>query len=291
MSKRVIGQTEAIHAVAAAVRRSRSGITVGDKPIASFLFLGPTGVGKTETAKALSAELFGDEHALVRLDMSEYGAEHSVARLIGAPPGYIGYEEGGQLTEAVRRRPYSVILLDEIEKAHPSIYNVFLQIFDEGRLTDGKGRTVDFKNTVIIMTSNMGSDVIRESDGKDWGVVQDEVMEVVQTVMKPELLNRIDQIIMFHPLSKENLGAIVTNELTSALAPIRAQGAKVTVEKGVSAYLAEHGYDPVYGARPLKRLIQNEILDPLALTVLDPAWDNTRPLKLTVGKTGAITVQ
>lgn len=284
LSERVIGQDEAVRAVASAVRRSRSGITAGNRPIASFLFLGPTGVGKTETAKALSEELFAGEASLIRIDMSEYSEEHNIARLIGAPPGYIGYEEGGQLTESVRRKPYSVILFDEIEKAHPRIYNIFLQIFDEGRLTDGKGRTVDFKNTILIMTSNMGSDIISTSSGKDWGVVEDEVMDVVRSVMKPELLNRLDQIIMFRALSKENMTKIVINELEKTLAPVHVQGIKITVNDHVKTWLAEKGYDPIYGARPLRRIIQNELLDPLALYILDPNFDKTKLITVTLAK-------
>lgn len=282
LGRRVIGQEEAVRAVASAIRRSRSGITPGDRPIASFLFLGPTGVGKTETAKALSAELFAGEASIIRLDMSEYGEEHSVARLIGAPPGYIGYEQGGQLTEAVRRKPYSVVLFDEIEKAHPRIFNIFLQIFDEGRLTDGRGRTVDFRNTVLIMTSNMGSDIIRDSQGKDWGVVEDEVMDTVRAVMKPELLNRLDQIIMFHALTRDNITAIVENELTKVLRNIKSQGVKITVTDQVKKWLADKGYDPIYGARPLRRLIQNELLDPLALKILDPKFESSQMLSVSL---------
>lgn len=280
LEDRVVGQKEAVHAVASAVRRSRSGVASSDKPIASFLFLGPTGVGKTETAKALSDELFAGEDSMIRIDMSEYSEEHTVARLIGAPPGYVGYEEGGQLTEAVRRKPYSVVLFDEIEKAHPQIANIFLQIFDDGRLTDGKGRTVDFRNTVLIMTSNMGSDVIRDSQGKDWSVVQNEVMDTVRHIMKPELLNRIDSIIMFHALSQENMGKIVENELEKALVNVRDQGITVEVGDDVKDHLAKTGYDPMYGARPLKRLIQNEILDELATKLLEPDFDKTKSLKV-----------
>ena len=251
LAQRVIGQSAATTAVARAVRRSRSGISDSNRPIATFLFLGPTGVGKTETAKALATELFGTTDAIVRLDMSEYSEEHNIARLIGAPPGYIGYEEGGQLTEAVRRHPYSVVLLDEIEKAHPTIYSTFLQIFDDGRLTDGKGRTINFTNTVIIMTSNLP-----ESELKN--------------VFRPELLNRLDQIIIFNSLSPKDMDKIVENELERALINVKNIGVKINIDDQVKTYLAKKGYDAIYGARPLKRLIQNELLDELALKLLDP---------------------
>ncbi len=284
LGKRVIGQEEAVHAVASAVRRSRAGISSSDKPIASFLFLGPTGVGKTETAKALAAELFAGDDSMIRIDMSEYSEEHTVARLIGAPPGYIGYEEGGQLTEAVRRKPYSVILLDEVEKAHPQIFNIFLQIFDEGRLTDGKGRTVDFKNSVIVMTSNLGSDIICDGAARDWDLTKQEVMEVVRLAFKPELLNRIDQIITFRALSSSDMGAIVENEVDKALENVKNQGITINVTDQVKTYLAQKGYDPLYGARPLKRLIQNEILDELAMKLLEPNFDKASKLNVDLTK-------
>lgn len=252
LSQKVIGQSAATTAVARAIRRSRSGISDSNRPIATFLFLGPTGVGKTETAKALATELFGTTDAIVRLDMSEYSQEHNIARLIGAPPGYIGYEEGGQLTEAVRRHPYSVVLLDEIEKAHSTIYNAFLQIFDDGRLTDGKGRTINFTNTVIIMTSNLPEDQLKN-------------------YFRPELLNRLDQVIVFNTLSQKDMGLIVENELTRALANVRESGIKINIDDQVKTYFAKKGYDPVYGARPLKRLMQNELLDELSIKLLDPA--------------------
>lgn len=251
LSQKVIGQSAATTAVARAIRRSRSGISDSNRPIATFLFLGPTGVGKTETAKALATDLFGTTDAIVRLDMSEYSQEHNIARLIGAPPGYIGYEEGGQLTEAVRRHPYSVVLLDEIEKAHPTIYNAFLQIFDDGRLTDGKGRTINFTNTVIIMTSNLPEDQLKN-------------------YFRPELLNRLDQVIVFNTLSQKDMSLIVESELTHALTNVRENGIKINIDDQVKTYFAKKGYDPVYGARPLKRLIQNELLDELSLKLLDP---------------------
>lgn len=290
LSKRVIGQSEATHAVASAVRRSRAGISSHNRPIASFLFLGPTGVGKTETAKALSNELFASEDALIRIDMSEYGEEHTVARLIGAPPGYVGYEEGGQLTEAVRRKPYSVILFDEIEKAHPHVFNIFLQLFDEGRLTDGKGRTVDFRNSVIIMTSNIGSDIIRDSSGQAWTKVKAEVMDLVSLAIKPELLNRIDSIVMYRALEKKDMAAITDNELEKAFKNVLSQGIKIKVNDQVKNYLASKGYDPLYGARPLRRLIQNEILDPLSLKILDPQFDAKKILKVELNKNGIAIV-
>lgn len=268
ISSRVVGQADAVKAVASAIRRSRAGISASDRPIATFLFLGPTGVGKTETAKALASQLFDSESALIRIDMSEYSQEHTVARLIGAPPGYIGYDEGGQLTEAVRRKPYSVVLFDEIEKAHPQVANIFLQIFDDGRLTDGKGRTIDFRNTVLIMTSNLGSEVIRDSAG-DWDRTVEEVTNLVQASFKPELVNRIDKIITFHQLDHSHMEEITNLELEKAFAPLREKGIEIKVTEEAKSHLAASGYDRVYGARPLKRLIQNEILDPLALAILE----------------------
>lgn len=273
IGKRVIGQEDAVRAVAQAVRRSRSGLTERNRPIATFLFLGPTGVGKTETAKALAEQLFNDERALVRLDMSEYSEAHTVARLIGAPPGYIGYEEGGQLTEAIRRRPYSVILLDEVEKAHPQIFNTFLQVFDDGRLTDGKGRTVDFTNAVIIMTSNAGADVIQDATMAGVSTskkeVQSKVWDILRRTFKPEFLNRVDQIILFDRLSEAQLGTIVEVQLKGLQKRLDEQNIFLSISEEAKAWLANKGFDPVFGARPLRRLIQSAVVDPIASLVLD----------------------
>jgi ATP-dependent Clp protease ATP-binding subunit ClpB len=273
-----VGQKEAVEAVAKAVRRSRTGLTEDGKPTATFIFLGPTGVGKTETAKALAEQLFNDEKAMIRIDMSEYTEAHTVARLIGSPPGYVGYDEGGQLTEAVRRRPYSVVLLDEIEKAHPQIFNVFLQMFDEGRLTDGKGRTVDFSNCVIIMTSNIGAEIIQEYGGKDEEKMEKEVMGLVKASFKPEFLNRIDQIIIFKALRKEELRHIVNIQINQLIERLREKGVSIIVTDKVKEYLSEKGYDPVFGARPLKRLIQSELMDEIAMKVLEK--DDNAPVLL-----------
>jgi ATP-dependent Clp protease ATP-binding subunit ClpB len=267
LHRRVVGQDEAVAAVANAVRRSRAGISDPDRPIGSFLFLGPTGVGKTELARALAEFLFDDERAMVRIDMSEYMEKHSVSRLIGAPPGYVGFDEGGQLTEAVRRRPYSVVLLDEIEKAHPDVFNVLLQVLDDGRLTDGHGRTVDFTNVVLIMTSNLGSDLIDPDLPEE--TVRERVMGVVRGSFRPEFLNRLDEITVFHRLGRDDLRTIV--ELQIALLHRRLAARKITLETTDAGldWLADHGYDPSFGARPLKRLIQTEIGDRLALEVLE----------------------
>ncbi|MDB4907592.1 MAG: ATP-dependent chaperone ClpB [Gemmatimonadetes bacterium] len=269
LAKRVIGQREAVEAVANAVRRSRAGLQDPNRPIGSFIFLGPTGVGKTETARALAEFLFDDEHAMVRIDMSEYMEKHAVARLIGAPPGYVGYEEGGQLTEAVRRRPYSVILFDEIEKAHPDVFNILLQILDDGRLTDSQGRTVDFRNSVIIMTSNIGSHFILEHAADDWAIVETQVTQVLRQHFRPEFLNRVDDIIIFRPLGEAEIEHIVGLQLTrlEQLLADRKLTLELTPEARKS--LAEEGYDAAFGARPLKRAIQRMIQNPLALQVLE----------------------
>ena len=270
LGQRVVGQSEAIIAVSNAVRRARSGLSDPNRPIGSFLFLGPTGVGKTELARALAEFLFDDERAMIRIDMSEYMEKHTVARLIGAPPGYVGYEEGGQLTEAVRRRPYSVILFDEIEKAHGDVFNVLLQLLDDGRLTDGQGRTVDFRNTVVIMTSNLGSHFFREDEKPER--VRQLVLESLRETLRPEFLNRIDEIVIFKALGREEIETIVKiqlRHLTKRLADKR-----ITLELSPAAeeLLAQEGYDPVYGARPLKRTIQRLIQDPLALQLLNGSF-------------------
>jgi ATP-dependent Clp protease ATP-binding subunit ClpB len=264
---RVIGQDEAIEAVANAVRRGRAGLSDPNRPIGSFIFLGPTGVGKTELGRALAEFLFDDEQAMIRIDMSEYMEKHTVSRLVGAPPGYVGYDEGGQLTEAVRRRPYSVVLFDEIEKAHPDVFNVLLQILEDGRLTDGQGRTVDFKNTIIVMTSNLGSDLIREY-AHDEAKMREAVMAALRQAFRPEFLNRIDDVIIFHPLSKEQLRGIVEIQLRGLRRRLADRDLKLEVTPSAMDFLAEQGYDPVYGARPLKRTIQRTLQDPLAMRIL-----------------------
>ncbi len=269
LHKRVIGQDEAVRAVAAAVRRSRAGLADPDKPIGSFFFLGPTGVGKTELAKALATCLFDDERALVRIDMSEYMEKFSVQRLIGAPPGYVGYDEGGQLTEAVRRRPYSVILLDEMEKAHPDVFNILLQVLDDGRLTDGQGRVVSFKNTIIIMTSNVGSNAIAELSGKDDEAMKREVDEAMRQTFRPEFLNRIDDIVVFHPLGMAQIDKIVDIQLADVRARLAKERMTLDITPSAKQMLAVGGLDPVFGARPLKRLIQTEVVDTIAEAIID----------------------
>jgi len=287
LRKRVIGQDEAIIAVSNAVRRARAGLQDPNRPIGSFLFLGPTGVGKTELTKALAAFLFDDEHALIRVDMSEYMEKHSVARLIGAPPGYIGYEEGGALTEAVRRRPYQVVLFDEVEKAHPDVFNVLLQVLDDGRLTDGQGRVVDFKNTLIVLTSNLGADMIAQDAGEDLTPrTKDAVLEVVRKHFRPEFLNRLDEILIFRRLSRENMSAIVEIQLQH-LRKLLAEY-KIMLEPTPAAmeWLAEAGYDPVYGARPLKRVIQRTLQNPLAQDLLAGKILDGQTVSVEVGREG-----
>jgi len=269
LHERVVGQDEAVQAVANAVRRSRSGLADPNRPVGSFIFLGPTGVGKTELARALAEFLFDDEQALVRLDMSEYQEKHTVSRLVGAPPGYIGYDEGGQLTEAVRRRPYSVVLFDEIEKAHPDVFNVLLQILEDGRLTDGQGRTVDFRNSVLIMTSNLGSQVIQDMVKREFEDVQLAVMGVLQQHFRPEFLNRVDEIIIFKPLSREQLGKIVGIQLQRLEKRLAERRVQLVVTDAARELLAERGWDPIYGARPLKRTIQKLLQDRLAMRILE----------------------
>jgi len=269
LRSRVVGQDEALTLVANAVRRARSGLSDPNRPIGSFIFLGPTGVGKTETARALASFLFDDDQAIVRIDMSEYQEKHTVARLIGAPPGYVGYEEGGQLTEAVRRRPYCIVLFDEIEKAHPEVFNVFLQILDDGRLTDGQGRTVDFKNAVIIMTSNLGSQWIQQFGATDYARMQQEVMETLRESFKPEFLNRVDEVVIYRALPLDRIEEIVVIQLQSLTKRLGEKGIGLEVTERARTYLAREGYDPAYGARPLKRALQRKIQDPLALMLLE----------------------
>lgn len=267
LGKRLIGQKDAVKAVSDAVRRSRAGISDPNRPTGSFLFLGPTGVGKTELAKALAEFLFDDERAMVRIDMSEYGEKHSVARLVGAPPGYIGYEQGGQLTEAVRRRPYSVVLLDEVEKAHPEVFDILLQVLDDGRLTDGQGRTVDFTNTILILTSNLGSPILIDPT-LTLAQKRDQVMALVRTAFRPEFLNRLDDIVMFQALSQDDLAQIVELSVDALQRRLRDRRLTLAVTPDARAWLAERGYDPIFGARPLRRLIQSEIQDRLAMALL-----------------------
>jgi ATP-dependent Clp protease ATP-binding subunit ClpB len=269
LHQRVVGQDEAIRAVSNAVRRSRAGLQDPTRPMGTFLFLGPTGVGKTELARALAEFLFDDQDAMVRIDMSEYQEQHTVSRLVGSPPGYVGYDEGGQLTEAVRRRPYAVVLLDEIEKAHTEVFNLFLQVLDEGRLTDGHGRTVDFKNTVIIMTSNVGSQIIKEMSDRDSDDIRAAVMAELDRAFRPEFLNRIDEIILFHNLTREHIKVIVDIQLADLARRLADRHITINLSEQAKAFLAEQGYDLVYGARPLKRVMQRELQDPLALALLE----------------------
>ena len=269
IAKRVVGQAEAVSAVSTAVRRARAGLQDPNRPIGSFMFLGPTGVGKTELTKALASFLFDDDTAMVRIDMSEYMEKHSVARLIGAPPGYVGYEEGGALTEAVRRRPYQVVLFDEIEKAHPDVFNVLLQVLDDGRLTDGQGRTVDFRNVLIVMTSNLGSEyLVNQSEGEDAKAVEREVMAMVRGHFRPEFLNRVDEIILFHRLRREDMGAIVDIQFKRLAKLLEDRKITLALDAKGRQWLADKGYDPAYGARPLKRAIQKSVQDPLAQMLL-----------------------
>ena len=290
LHKRVIGQDEAVSAVAAAVRRSRAGLSDPDKPIGSFFFLGPTGVGKTELAKALAECLFDDERALVRIDMSEYMEKFSVQRLIGAPPGYVGYDEGGQLTEAVRRRPYSVILLDEMEKAHPDVFNVLLQVLDDGRLTDGQGRQVSFKNTIIIMTSNVGSKAIADLSGKDEEEMRHQVDAAMAQTFRPELLNRIDDIVVFHPLGMAQIEKIVDIQLADVRARLAKERMTLAITPAAKQMLAVGGLDPVFGARPLKRLVQREVVDAIAAAIIDGTVREGDQVTVDADKDGGFTV-
>ncbi|HEU4844626.1 MAG TPA: AAA family ATPase, partial [Burkholderiaceae bacterium] len=272
LHERVVGQDEAIAAVSDAIRRSRAGLSDPNRPYGSFMFLGPTGVGKTELSKALAGFLFDTEESMIRIDMSEFMEKHSVARLIGAPPGYVGYDEGGYLTEAVRRKPYSVILLDEVEKAHPDVFNVLLQALDDGRMTDGQGRTVDFKNTVIIMTSNLGSHKIQAMEEADPGVIKLAVMAEVRSHFRPEFINRIDEIVVFHGLDEKNIGAIAKIQLKILEDRLAKMEMALTVTPAALQKIAEAGYDPVYGARPLKRAIQQQIENPLSKLILQGSF-------------------
>jgi len=287
LAARVIGQAEAIDAISNAVRRARAGLQDPQRPIGSFLFLGPTGVGKTELTKALAAFLFDDEQALIRVDMSEYMEKHAVARLIGAPPGYIGYEEGGALTEAVRRRPYQVVLFDEVEKAHPDVFNVLLQVLDEGRLTDGHGRQVDFRNTLIVLTSNLGGEILaNQPEGQDSDAVRPQVMEVVRAAFRPEFLNRLDETLLFHRLTREQMSAIVDIQLERLAALLEDRHIVLELDPAAKGWLAEAGYDPVYGARPLKRVIQRALQNPLAGLLLAGRIADGETVRVSVGAEG-----
>jgi ATP-dependent Clp protease ATP-binding subunit ClpB len=289
IAKRVVGQEEAVEAVSTAVRRSRAGLQDPNRPIGSFMFLGPTGVGKTELSRALAEFLFDDEHAMIRIDMSEYMEKHSVARLIGAPPGYVGYEEGGALTEAVRRRPYQVILFDEIEKAHPDVFNVLLQVLDDGRLTDGQGRTVDFRNTLIIMTSNLGSEyLVNQPEGEDSEQVREQVMAIVRAHFRPEFLNRVDEIILFHRLKREHMGRIVDIQMQRLAKLLADRKIIVQLDDAAKEWLGKKGYDPAYGARPLKRVIQKFVQDPLAGMLLEGKIHDGDKVEITAGKDGLL---
>jgi ATP-dependent Clp protease ATP-binding subunit ClpB len=287
IEKRVVGQDEAVKAVSTAVRRARAGLQDPNRPIGSFMFLGPTGVGKTELTKALAEYLFDDEHALIRVDMSEYMEKHSVARLIGAPPGYVGYEEGGALTEAVRRRPYQVVLFDEIEKAHPDVFNVLLQVLDDGRLTDGQGRTVDFRNTLLVMTSNLGAEyLVAQADGEDTDKVRDVVMAEVRARFRPEFLNRVDEIILFHRLKREHMGRIVDIQLRRLQQLLDERKIVLKLDAKAREWLADKGYDPAYGARPLKRVIQKSVQDPLSELILSGRIKDGDTVTISAGRGG-----
>jgi ATP-dependent Clp protease ATP-binding subunit ClpB len=289
IAKRVIGQEEAVKSVSTAVRRARAGLQDPNRPIGSFMFLGPTGVGKTELTKALATFLFDDEQAMVRIDMSEYMEKHSVARMIGAPPGYVGYEEGGALTEAIRRRPYQVILFDEIEKAHPDVFNVLLQVVDDGRLTDGQGRTVDFRNALIIMTSNIGSEIlVNQPDGEDTGAVREQVMSLVQGHFRPEFLNRLDEIILFHRLKREQMAGIVDIQIARLQKLLDDRKVTITLDNTAREWLAGQGYDPAYGARPLKRVIQKSLQDPLAEMTLEGTIKDGDAVKVSANDEGLV---
>jgi len=287
IGQRVVGQTEAVALVAQAIRRARAGLADPNRPNGSFLFLGPTGVGKTELSKVLAEQLFDSDQSLIRIDMSEYMEKHAVARLIGAPPGYIGHEEGGYLTEQVRRRPYAVILLDEVEKAHPDVFNLLLQVLDEGRLTDSQGRTVDFKNTIVIMTSNLGSELIQQlSSSQSEDELKDRVMEQVKQAFRPEFFNRIDDCVMFKPLTEANIETIAALQIDSLLDRLSEQHLQLTIDDEVMRNLASAGYDPLYGARPLKRLIQRMLENPLADAILSGEVSASHRVHVEMSDTG-----
>ncbi|MGZ6012615.1 MAG: AAA family ATPase, partial [Caulobacteraceae bacterium] len=287
LKKRVVGQDEALEAVSDAVRRARAGLQDPNRPIGSFLFLGPTGVGKTELTKALAEFMFSDDSAITRIDMSEYMEKHAVSRLIGAPPGYVGYDEGGSLTESVRRRPYQVVLFDEVEKAHPDVFNVLLQVLDDGRLTDGQGRTVDFKNTLIIMTSNLGSEYLAaQEEGEDVDAVRPMVMDAVRRHFRPEFLNRIDEIILFRRLGREQMDSIVRIQLARVEQRLAERRINLQLDPAALHWLGERGYDPVYGARPLKRVIQKELVDPVAKKLLAGEIRDGEVVSVTAGDGG-----
>ncbi|MDH5411414.1 MAG: ATP-dependent chaperone ClpB, partial [Alphaproteobacteria bacterium] len=289
LSASVIGQEEAITAISNAVRRARAGLQDPNRPIGSFLFLGPTGVGKTELTKALARFMFDDEHAMVRMDMSEFMEKHSVARLIGAPPGYVGYEEGGALTEAVRRRPYQVVLFDEVEKAHPDVFNVLLQVLDDGRLTDGQGRTVDFRNVVIVMTSNLGADIMaNQPEGEDSSAVRGQVMEVVKMAFRPEFINRLDDILLFHRLTRAHMTGIVDIQLRRLQALLADRKITLALDEAAKVWLGDAGYDPVYGARPLKRVIQNALQNTLAQMILEGSIHDGETVNVSAGEGGLL---
>ena len=287
LAGRVVGQDAALKAVSDAVRRARAGLQDQNRPIGSFLFLGPTGVGKTELAKALAEFLFDDDQAMVRIDMSEYMEKHAVSRLIGAPPGYVGYDEGGALTEAVRRRPYQVLLFDEVEKAHPDVFNVLLQVLDDGRLTDGQGRTVDFRNTMIILTSNLGSEYLsQQKDGEDPDLVRGQVMNAVRAAFRPEFLNRLDEIILFRRLSRQNMHGIVDIQLAHLRKLLADRKITLDLDRSALDWLAEAGYDPVYGARPLKRVIQRSLQNTLAGMILEGSVSEGETIKVSGSRDG-----
>ena len=289
LHKRVVGQDEALKAVANAVRRARAGLQDPDRPIGSFLFLGPTGVGKTETCKALAEFLFDDERAMVRIDMSEFMERHAVARLIGAPPGYVGYDEGGVLTEAVRRRPYQVILFDEVEKAHEDVFNLLLQVLDDGRLTDGQGHTVDFKNTIIVLTSNLASDILAaQPDGEPTAMVQGQVMGVVRGHFRPEFLNRLDEIILFRRLQRSDMASIVQIQLDHLRKLLAERTIDLDLDRSALEWLAQEGYDSTYGARPLKRVIQRSLQNPLASLILEVAVKEGDTVRISAGRDGLL---